>query len=288
MSDLQETSTLPLSIKEKMTLEFIEAYVAQNGVAPTFQEIKEHFGFASFNSVQRYIKQLQLKGYIHVPGGNQKRAITVLHSASTRKNALRHILAQSSKMSEDELVSQMREGVLEGHAARASDDAGEMFRHLRLSQTHKPNAVSTPSIKAPVADQPQQELLSLPLLGRVAAGRPIESMAHEEFVDVPPSMVREPRRSFTLRVAGQSMIEDGIFDGDILIVQEQKRANNGEICVCSVEGEATVKRFYLHVGEKLARPQVELRPANTEMESMWYSPEQVEIRGIVVGLLRKF
>src|SRR5271168_972857 len=95
MSDLLETFTLPLSIKEKSTLEFIEAYVAQNGVAPTFQEIKEHFGFASFNSVQRYIKQQQLKGYIRAPGGNQKRAITILHSASSLKNALHSILAQT-------------------------------------------------------------------------------------------------------------------------------------------------------------------------------------------------
>jgi repressor LexA len=84
------------------------------------------------------------------------------------------------------------------------------------------------------------------------------------------------------------MIEDGIFDGDILIVQEQKVARNGEIAVCSVDNEATVKRFYLHSGAKLAVPQVELRPANSDMESMWYSPEQVQVRGIVIGLLRKF
>src|SRR5580698_8220623 len=88
MNDLRETSTLPLSLKEKATLEFIEEYVALKGVAPTFQEIKEHFGFASFNSVQRYIKQLQLKGYISVPGGNQKRAIQVLHSSRSISNLL--------------------------------------------------------------------------------------------------------------------------------------------------------------------------------------------------------
>jgi repressor LexA len=261
MSDLHQTFTQPLSLKEKSTLEYIEGYIGLNGVAPTFQEIKEHFGFASFNSVQRYIKQLQLKGYIGIPAGNQKRAITVLHSSSTLKNALNLVLAQTDR-------SKMPES--------------EHFRSI-----HKPNAVSTPK-KAPVADWPQQELFSLPMLGKVAAGRPIESMSHEEFVSVPPHLVREPRRSFTLRVAGQSMIDDGIFDGDILIIQEQKQVNNGEICVCTVENEATVKRFYLHSGAKLARPQVELRPANSQMESMWYGPEQVEIRGVVVGLLRKF
>ncbi len=247
MSDALTHNIHPLSLNEKLTLEFIEGYVLQNGVAPSYQEIQKHFGFSSLNSVQRYIKQLQTKGYISSPAGNQKRAITVLRSSSALKDALSSVLAQK-----------------------------------------QPNAVSTPKIRAPAEDRLQRELLSLPLLGTVAAGRPIESMTHDEFVEVPPSLVREPRRSFTLRVSGQSMIEDGIFDGDILIVQEQPRANNGEICVCAVDGEATVKRFYLHAGASLAQPQVELRPANSAFESMWYSPEQVAIRGIVVGLLRKF
>jgi repressor LexA len=65
-------------------------------------------------------------------------------------------------------------------------------------------------------------------------------------------------------------------------------ARNGEIVVATVNNEATVKRFYLHQGKGLARPQCELRPANAEMESMFFSPEKVLIRGIVVGLMRKF
>ena len=84
------------------------------------------------------------------------------------------------------------------------------------------------------------------------------------------------------------MIDDGIFDGDILIIQEQKTAHNGEICVATVDNEATVKRFYLHHGDKIARPMVELRPANEDLDSMWFAPQEVELRGIVVGLLRKF
>lgn len=248
MSDELTHNIHPLSRNEKQTLEFIEEYVLLNGVAPSYQEIQKHFGYNSLNSVQRYIKQLQTKGYLSSPAGNQKRAITVLRSSSALKDALSSVLAQKQQ----------------------------------------PNAVSTLKTRAPAVDRPQRELLSLPLLGTVAAGRPIESLTHDEVTEVPPSLVREPRRSFTLRVSGQSMIEDGIFDGDILIVQEQARANNGEICVCTVDGEATVKRFYLHSGARLAQPQVELRPANSQLESMWYPPEQVAIRGIVVGLLRKF
>lgn len=238
---------LSLTVNEKRILEFIESYIAEHGLAPTYQEIKDHFGYASYNSVQRYLKQLQSKGYVGLPGGNQKRALTLLRPSSALKESLASVFEQKQSTF----------------------------------------AVSTPT-RAPAVDGPQRELLSLPLLGKVAAGRPLESLTHEEFTEVPPSMVRNPGQSFTLEVVGNSMIEDGIFDGDVLIVQEQKTARNGEIAVCVVENEATVKRFYLHQGPGLARPQVELRPANSEMEPMWHTPDQVEVRGIVIGLLRKF
>jgi repressor LexA len=240
-------NVISLTQNEKNVLEYIETFMSESGIAPTFQEIKDNFGFVSYNSVQRYLKQLQAKGYISVPGGNQKRAIQLLQPASALKKSLA----------------------------------------LVLEQKQQTFAVSTPT-RVPAVDGPQRELLSLPLLGKVAAGRPLEAVLHEEFTEVPPSLVRNPNSSYTLEVSGNSMIEDGIFDGDVLIVQEQKAARNGEISVCVVDNEATVKRFYLHQGSGLARPQVELRPANADMDSMWYSPDQVEIRGIVIGLLRKF
>jgi repressor LexA len=245
---------LPLTVKEKSVLEYIESYMSREGIAPSFSEIKTHFNLASYNSVQRYLKQLQTKRYLHLPGGNQKRAMMLLKSSAAAKEALGQVLA---------------------------------FRRNEIRNGNKNNAVSD-TTKVPVADGPLRELLSLPLLGKVAAGLPIEALEHEEFIEVPPSMVRDPKRSFTLEVKGNSMIEDGIFDGDIIIVQEQAIARNGEIVVASVNHEATVKRFYLHQGQRLARPQVELRPANAEMESMFFSPEKVQIRGIVVGLMRKF
>lgn len=240
-------SIVSLTLNEKKILEYIEQFMGENGVAPTYQEIKDQFGYASFNSVQRYLKQLQSKGYIGLAGGNQKRAISLLQPASALKESLASVYAQKQ----------------------------QIF------------AVPTPT-KAPAVDGPQRELLSLPLLGKVAAGRPLESLAYEEFLEVPPHMVKKPSQSFLLEVAGNSMVDDGIFDHDVLIVQSQKTAHNGEIVVCVVDHEATVKRYYFHYGAGLARPQVELRPANSEMESMWYTPEQVEVRGIVIGLLRKF
>ncbi|WP_413585492.1 transcriptional repressor LexA [Bdellovibrio sp. HCB274] len=231
----------PLTPKEKSVLEYIEAHILSSGISPSYQEIKDHFGLASFNSVQNYLKQLTTKGYITNPV-NQKRAIQVLHSASTVQEHLQ---------------------------AKVSTTTGSPRTKLL---------------------QARDEILSLPLLGKVAAGQPIENFKHDEFVDVPPSMVRNPSKSFALKVQGDSMIEDGIFDEDIILVQEQKSAGNGDIVVATVDNEATVKRIYLRSrpDSGTADKQVELRPSNSTMKSMWYSPEQVEIRGIVVGLIRKF
>jgi repressor LexA len=130
----------------------------------------------------------------------------------------------------------------------------------------------------------QSENFSLPLLGRVAAGAPIEAYEHDEFIDVPASLVRHADRTYALRVQGQSMIEDGILDGDVILVQRQSSASNGEIVVAMIGEEATVKRFYRQPQDR----QIELRPANSTMESMWFDSSEVQIRGIVVGLIRKF
>jgi repressor LexA len=148
----------------------------------------------------------------------------------------------------------------------------------------------------------QVESLSLPILGRVAAGLPIEAFLHDEHIDVPATMVRNPSKTFALIVQGQSMIEDGILDGDVIFVQKQTYANNGETVVAMVNNQATVKRFYLHHksnGDIHSNPQththppaktqqVELRPANSTMQSMWYPPYNVDVQGVVVGLMRRF
>ena len=146
------------------------------------------------------------------------------------------------------------------------------------------------------------EALAIPLLGRVAAGLPIEGVDHNEYIDVPPSLVRNPSKSFALKVEGQSMIEDGIFDSDTILIQKQKTASNGETVVATIENEATVKRFYSYknITDKLkeqidympdvqtGEPLIELRPANSTMKSLWYPASKVNIEGIVVGLVRQF
>lgn len=122
---------------------------------------------------------------------------------------------------------------------------------------------------------------SIPFLGVVAAGIPIEVIEIPEAIEVPESFLGNGN-NFALRVRGDSMIEEGIRDGDILIVTKRVRAENGQTVVALVNGEATVKKFYVQ------RDEVELRPANSEMESLYMPAREVEIVGVVMGLLRNY
>ncbi len=122
---------------------------------------------------------------------------------------------------------------------------------------------------------------SIPFLGTVAAGTPIEAVEAPESIEVPESFLRNGR-NFALRVQGDSMIEEGIRENDIIIISRQPRADNGQTVVALIRGEATVKKFYQHGAE------VELRPANSAMESLRFPAEEVEIIGVVVGLLRHY
>ncbi len=247
-------SELPPSLtpKEMRILVFIEKELQTKGIAPTFQEIQLHFDFASINSVQNYLKQLTVKGYIHIPQ-NQKRAIRILLPSVALKKEMLNQFSTKTGPSRLKLL-QAREEVL-----------------------------SSP-------------LTRLPIMGRVAAGQPLERFLHDEFLDVPPSMVKNPDKTFVLKVEGDSMIEDGIFDGDLILVEKRNSVQNGDIIVASVENESTVKRYFLRRSpstEKMAEPEhgrrvIELKPANSQMKSLWYSPEQVAIQGLVIGLIRHF
>ncbi|GAB4272013.1 MAG: transcriptional repressor LexA [Deferrisomatales bacterium] len=120
----------------------------------------------------------------------------------------------------------------------------------------------------------------VPLLGYVAAGTPIEAVTTDDRLEVPRSMVRGPD-VFALRVKGDSMVEDGILDGDYVVVRRQATAANGETVVALVDGEATVKRFYRRQGR------VELHPANAAMEPIAVEAGQdVRIEGVVIGVIR--
>jgi len=121
----------------------------------------------------------------------------------------------------------------------------------------------------------------LPLLGRVAAGKPIEALEQVDVIEVPPSMA-EQGDHFVLQVKGDSMKEDGILDGDFIIVRKQPTAQNGETVVALINNEATVKKYYRR------KAHVELRPAHTGMEPIIVTEGNLQIRGRVMGVIRKY
>lgn len=125
------------------------------------------------------------------------------------------------------------------------------------------------------------EMHSIQLMGIIDAGRPIEAIRTNETIDIPRDMMG--RRTFALRVRGESMIEDGILDGDYVIIEQTNRPRNGEIVVALIDNtNATLKRFY---DEKDG---IRLQPANKTMKPMKFSKNRVTIQGKVKGVIRKF
>ena len=133
-----------------------------------------------------------------------------------------------------------------------------------------------------VPQQRRAAAVELPLLGRVAAGRPIEALEHADAIAVPEGLIRR-QNTYVLRVVGNSMVDDGIWDGDYIVVEERPTAENGETVVAVIDGEATVKRFYREKGGK-----VRLQPANESMRPIIVRGRDVTIRGAVVAMMRKY
>ena len=198
---------MQLTKQQTRVYRYLETYLRRKGRPPSYQEIQDYFGFRSLNSVVKHLKQLERKGYLESPWGNQKRA----------------------------------------------------FRLLPLRTT----------------------AATIPFLGRVAAGAPIEAVEMTEAVEVPESLLAGGN-NFALQVQGESMIDEGIRNGDVLIIRKQDHADNGQTVVAQIEGEATIKKFYQRDGR------VELRPANEEVKPLVVPAEKVEIIGVVVGLVRHY
>jgi repressor LexA len=125
--------------------------------------------------------------------------------------------------------------------------------------------------------------IELPLLGYVAAGMPIEAVATSESITVPESLVTGKRDSYVLRVRGDSMIDEQIRDGDWVVVEDRRSADNGEMVIALVGGQdATLKKFYKEDGR------VRLQPANPTMAPIFVESNNVQIQGVVVGVMRKY
>jgi len=123
--------------------------------------------------------------------------------------------------------------------------------------------------------------LEFPLLGRVAAGKPIEAIEEINAIEVPPSMTGQGDH-FVLQVKGDSMKEDGILDEDFIVVRKQPTAENGQTVVALINNEATVKKYYKQENY------VELRPSHAGMESILIKEGDLRIEGRVVGVMRHY
>ncbi|MCW8890950.1 MAG: transcriptional repressor LexA [Sedimenticola sp.] len=127
-----------------------------------------------------------------------------------------------------------------------------------------------------------EEPNGLPFLGYIAAGSPIEAVEQHETVQI-PDYLRTGKPCYVLQVKGESMIDEGILDGDQIIIEQRDHARNGEIVVALIEGsDATLKRIEQKQGSVI------LHPANPTMKPMIFSTDQVQIQGVLVGQMRRY
>jgi repressor LexA len=133
-----------------------------------------------------------------------------------------------------------------------------------------------------VASRVGSRSIELPLFGYVAAGRPIEAVPSAEPITVPEDFVGK-RKAYVLRVRGDSMIDEQIRDGDFVIVEDRKSADNGEMVIALLGGsDVTLKKFYRDNGR------VRLQPANPAMQPIVVEPDHVQIQGVIIGVMRKY
>ena len=201
--------TQQLTDKQRLTLDFIQRYVATHTVPPKLQEIAEGIGISSRGVAHRYVQALTDAGFIETDLGKH--------------------------------------------------------RGIRLLRSN-----------------PHRDESILPLLGKIAAGKPIEAIAGEDEIDLRDFF---GHNNFAVRVQGDSMIEAGIMDGDTIIIEFRETANDGDIVVALIdETETTLKYFKRsHKGRY-----IKLIPANKDMDEMVYEASRVRIQGVLIGQLRKY
>ncbi|MCG7993819.1 MAG: transcriptional repressor LexA [Candidatus Thiodiazotropha taylori] len=159
---------------------------------------------------------------------------------------------------------------------------GSLHKHIQalvMAGLVEPMAGKQRGIRLVSAAHQEQ---GIPMLGRIAAGRPIEAVEQTEKISVPDSMAGSKPR-YALQVAGDSMIDEGIFDGDYVVIEQSAAADNGDIVVALIDQqETTLKRLEQQPGKTI------LHPANASMSPMIYKPDQIQIQGILRGLIRYY
>jgi repressor LexA len=233
-----------LTQKQMELLVFVNDRLKESGVPPSFDEMKDALDLRSKSGIHRLIKALEERGFIRrLP--NRARAIEVIR-----------------------LPESMQKAIPPAAPPR---------------QRFAPNVIQGKLGRAPAVAANSNEPVLVPVMGRIAAGVPIEAIqTHSHTIGVPPDML-SPGEHFALEVRGDSMIEAGILDGDTVLIRKGDAADTGDIVVALVdEEEATLKRL------RKKGASVALEAANPAYETRIFGPDRVRIQGRLVGLIRRY
>ena len=158
-----------------------------------------------------------------------------------------------------------------------------VYKHLRaLEERGFIRRLSNQARSIRIRNPEDDAGLTLPVLGTIAAGQPIEAVADQEEISVPEDFLGKGRH-FGLRVSGDSMIDEQIRDGDLVIVQERSEAHNGETVVALIDGEDVTLKKYYREGSR-----IRLQPANENLGSIYVQEDRIKIQGVVRGVLRRY
>jgi repressor LexA len=241
-----------LTRKQYELLRFINERLKEAGVPPSFDEMKDALDLRSKSGIHRLITALEERGFIRrLP--NRARAIEVIKLPELSGSS-------SSSSSSNGRRGGFTPSVIEGNLGRVRPSS--------------PGGSSEDDGNRPVA---------VPVMGRIAAGTPIEALqTRSHTISVPPDMLGSGEH-YALEVRGDSMVDAGILDGDMALIQRNETAETGDIVVALIdEEEATLKRFRRR-GASIA-----LEPANTSYEVRILPPNRVRIQGRLIGLYRKY
>ena len=241
-----------LTRKQRELLPFIQERLGDTGISPSFDEMKDALGLKSKSGVHRLITGLEERGFIRrLP--HRARALEV------------------TRLSDDQM------GGRAAAAAAAPADSGK-----RGFSANVIRGDFTPTLTGAVVAQ-TAETVQLPLIGKIAAGTPIEALRdNSNAIDIPASMLGRGEH-YALTVEGDSMIEAGIHDGDTVLIERCENAENGTIVVALIDNsEVTLKRLR-RKGDSIA-----LEPANPAYETRIFGPDRVRVQGRLIGLLRRY
>jgi repressor LexA len=236
---------MALTRRQKQVLDFLVGFINRHGYSPSFEEIGESLDLSSLATVHKHLETLERKGFIR-RGYNQSRSIEVVAvpgSVPFAKTAIRPF-------------------------GRAKFAGGRTAANAMEVEPLPPALLGS---------------LEFPLLGRIAAGQPVEAIPHPETFSL-GDFTSGKSNIYVLRVKGDSMIDDHICNGDYILVEGTDTAENGEIVVALTAGtDATLKRLF-----REPKGRVRLQPANTQMDPIILPARDVKIQGRVIGVLRKY